>query len=834
MLKTDAHRRFILLSLAMILAAGPSSPGFAQAYTSQVAYLESYATRLFDRGDYAGAWKEFSRINRLDPNNTSAAKYLKLIAAKSKQAPSDSRPALEHINAAIADINSLRIDITHYETSSHDLEYLIRNLITENDSLYSMLYLRSRELGELRAKFNGTPYAAPFDTLMKSLPPDRVPQHLHQSEDLLKLVGEAAASSKADTSAAAASASADEIQSLIQSASARPEILTATRQSRELTTSIEDRRDLLVDKTIATIDRQKNLTGLKSNLGEMNAKLKTIDTYYQSIKTELAQKNFTEQKQFSDLMLDYAAKLREIDVLKTRIENDDKALAKPKTGLVQQNASLTDINAELAAKDRQISEFKALLVKKNALIEKQSGDLKLTDAALDTTRTKLTSIESLLQANDNDLAELQDGMVRMRTVIQSKHGEVPPAAAPVKASPSVTPPPAIDIAAGLKAALAEKERLLAKTIGESTNATAALASAQAKAADALMMVNTLKDENALLRTINSERASFGNTLTVRLKQLTDREKNTNAHVHNDTSRDRLDKAENQLMEARASLSEKNLELQQIKVRLRSLETDLANSETTARQNHNALLAQQETLAKITAENTRLNNEVDVLLTETEKQRGRSIEIVSGQPVSTPAPLPPADPDQARILQETIAGKDDQISQLKQKLAALSTVARETNTARTVEVKTTVRNYSLDVQEKNTRIKTLEELLNEKSAIIDETDQQSRLLQEKLEIMEAKQDAIKGVVQKRDMEFLRAQASVDATARDLAQTTAERDRLKKERLASESAAELAENRLKQREDEISRLNLEIASLQTTTSNAHEEIARLNAELKKRWK
>ncbi len=734
--KSAINRPILSLLLAMILGYGGNTAAWAQAYTAQISFLEKYASRLYDRGDYPGAWKEFQRIVRLDPNNPAAARYLKLITERTGQRSAGAQTLVDLIDPAINDIATLKADIARYETGSLDLEYLIRNLITENDALYSMLYLRSRELGELRAKFSGTPYAGPFDSLMKSLPPDRVPQRLHQSNELLKLTGEAGEQSGISVNT---SASADEVQARLQNTASgqRPPRLAA---------AIDDKREMLVDKTLAVMDRQDNLARIKNNLARMNTTLKDIDTYYQSIKSDLGTRNFTDQKQFSDLMNDYAAKLKEIDVLKTRVENDDKRLNTSKDSLFRQNSSVTNIDTSLAAKDRQIAEFRSLLAEKNAIIAQQDVTLTFTDNALGKTGASLTSIESLLKQNDADMADLRAGVSKMRALVQPGNTALPAPAIPA----------------------------------ENRNT-------------ALMMQSEII-------------ASFTT---------------------------QMEKLENQLLEARTGLSDKDLELQKTRAKVRSLEAGLTKNESLAWRDKNELLELKESDAAKTKEIAQLKTEVEALLPAAEKHNSQASVTPPGQPVNAAsARLPsPANAEEVRILHETLAEKDNTIVLLKQQLLKSLSSVNDQTTAQTAETRSAVCNYSLDLQEKSAQLAALQNRIDQQARVIEQTDKESQLLQEKLAVMQAKQDAIKGVVQKRDMEFLRASAEADAKAKDLIQMTADRDALKTRMADRESAATLAESRLLQREEEIVRLNKEIAALQTTTTNAHAEIARLNNELQK---
>ncbi|MEI6438297.1 MAG: hypothetical protein WCO69_06080 [Candidatus Omnitrophota bacterium] len=676
-------RRFFVLC-ALIISSAVSSTAFCQAYTGQVAFLEEYATRLYVRGDIDAAKKEFERIARLEPKNATAAKYLGLITQKSGQTATGAGTGFSRIDAAINDITSLKTNIARYETGTRDLEYLIRNLITENDALYAMLYTRSRELGELRAKFSGTVYAGPFDELMKSLPPDRVPQHLHQSNELLKLTREFPES--------AVNSQAEEVQLLVAQVAAGKQALAAGTKTDALNAAITDKRSILVEQQLALIDKRDNLAVLKDNLTKMNATLKDIDNYYQSIKADLSTKNFTDQKQFADLMNDYTVKIKECDALRARVDATDKTLAKPANVLITQNTSLTDLSAALTAKDREIADYKSLLAAKTMIIDKQNADLAFTGTSLDKAGSKLTAIENLLKQNDADLADLQAGVARMRVLVETKKPVLSPVPSPVPAAAAQTVN-----TTEMKDAAAQKDYQVQDLKTAITSYAAQLADAQVQLTDARAQITALKDENGALMNANGERAAFCGTLNARLTELAGKTSDkTNALLaEKETALSlsaRLEKIEGQLTETRAGLAARDRELADTQTRLRAREADLSKFEAAALKTERELLDQK-------AENT-------------------------------------AAPAENQILHETLAAKE----------------AASKNTAQ---------NLCLDIQEKDEQLKAMQQELSEKNTVIAEAGRQSKKLQEKLAIIEAKQDAIKGVIQKRDMEFLKMEAERDA-------------------------------------------------------------------------
>ncbi|MBF0594265.1 MAG: hypothetical protein HQL22_04790 [Candidatus Omnitrophica bacterium] len=957
MIKDSFIRRSTLLLLGLILCTGPAGSSFAQAYQGQIAFLEQFATRLYERGDYAGAMKEFERIARIDPRNASAIEHLKLIADKTGIKPAAAINPLAQIDTIIGDINVLKENISLYDTDNRDLEYLIRNLINENDALYAALQTRSRELATDLAKNTGVSYNQAYDSLMKNFSPERIAQHPHQSNDLLALTREqspqvsvnvppAANGRSTNVTAPDTIVTADEVETLIQNVIAQKKSLAPNPQTQAMAATLENKRDVLIDKAVTQLDKHENLNTIKSTLLEVNKSLKEIDAYYRDIKTSLAQKNFTEQKQFADLMIDYANKLQEIDTLKAqaavaakapasvstvpaapvqvslaaatsatapaaasspaatipaipavtapplvvspripapepgaepksvdaynktikselaqknfndqkkyadllvehtamlkeitdlkgRIDHAQEGLLPAQDKLAVQNASLSSLDDILKAKDKEIADYKALLAQKNIIIERQQADLRFTDKELDKAGDRLTSIEDLLKQNDTDLADLQAGVSKVRALVAAKAAVIPPPAAP-----PVAKAPAIDETPALKQQLALKDSLLTTLKSDCAKTSEQFSQAKAKIAELQSAVTALKDENATLKTTTAERAVFFNTLNSRLAELSSRADTKNTELLEQqktlsTLTTQMEKLETQANTARAELSDRGQELRRAQSQVRALEAELTKTEAIAERNKNATLQLQDDNSARALTITQLKTEVAALTAETEKLRGKTILMSAGQPVSAVSTSAgtPVNMEEARILHETLSRKDDEIIALKKQVIALNTSVNNNVQVKAGAAKTTAQEHDLDLQEKTNLIYKLQSDLDQKTRVIIQADTETAKLQEKLSILEAKQDAIKGVVQKRDMEYLRLNAETEAKTKDLTLMTKERDELKAAINNKLSAATLAESTLTKREEEIARLNTEIKSLQETVTNAHEEIARLNNELKK---
>jgi chromosome segregation ATPase len=422
-------RSFLSLLTGILLATGlllPSSAS-AQAYRSQLHFLEEFAVRQYDLGDMANANKEFQRILRIQPGNAVAVEYLKKIAAQ----PNTPAATKASIDEVITDISNIKSQLTDYEKDAKDLEYMIRNLITENDALYQALYKRSREVVELREKFYGTPYGDIYEQAMKDIPIDRVPQRLHPSNDILPDTDAQASGAYAEGSFATAINTGD-VNGLIADITAlarqNKPLNTPTSQSAELREALESKREALIDTAAATAEKQQNLERIKNELTTINTGLKQgvdryieainkIDNYYRTIKEEIAKKNFNEQKLFSDLVADYADKVKELEELKRATPGRSKGLTAYKPTLAAENARINDLLKNLAIRDKQLAGLKSLLVQykqelsdRDAIIHLQQGDLNLTDKKITNIQEQVSAIEKNLSDSGKTLTELNESI----------------------------------------------------------------------------------------------------------------------------------------------------------------------------------------------------------------------------------------------------------------------------------------------------------------------------------------------------------------------------------------------------------------------------------------
>ena len=340
-------RKFLTPVLCILISLAGTLPVSAQAYRSHLHFLEEFAIHQYEIGEKTRAAKEFLRILRLNPDNAIARAYLEKI----NKDPHNTVEEKAQINQLITDIAQAQHALEGYQQNEKDLEKMIRDLITENDALYMSLSKRSREVLEMREKFYGIPYGDTYREVMKDLPLDRVPQHLHSADEILsdpastagfsplpsqnqpatsliltgnypgqtisKAYGEYAASSHTTTEQSTGITSQhltpdqektkSEVNALLadiaalqqQNNPAAGQAPAVTRARQEPADTLQAKKDLLLQKTQTLAEKQQNLAALRQELMTMNSGLKSannryidalhlIDDYYRAIKREVS------------------------------------------------------------------------------------------------------------------------------------------------------------------------------------------------------------------------------------------------------------------------------------------------------------------------------------------------------------------------------------------------------------------------------------------------------------------------------------------------------------------------------------------------------------------
>ena len=793
--------------LILLTAATASPPAFAQAYRSQLHFLEEFAVRQYERGDKENARKQFGWILRIEPENAIALQYMQKL---STEPAGTSTPAPEQRGQIITDISNVKNDLTEYEKDARELERLIRDLITENDALYQVLYKRSREVAEMRQKFYGTPYAQAYKEAMKSVPMDRVPQRLHASQDILP-----------EDTAVMTRTEELEINGILKDIAALSEQQKSAVNQGQFDSALQAKRDILIQKTMALAEKRDSLNRLKQKLTDINAGLKQtdsryveaiqkIDAYYSRFKEKIAKKNYVEQKMFSELVADYASKLKEIEELKKSVRTQDNALTSFKPDIASTNDRLRNIDEDLKAKDVQIAQFKnlvdeykkqvnerdATLKQRNeairqheTLIERQKDSLLMTNKQLYGVDNEVTGIEQALKDGDAQIAQLKMSLARAK-----------------KNLPANPPDPALK---------EEISRLSANVDQATQNVTAANANLErmkAREQKLLEQTQSLQKENADLRQAALDSAAQVTTQKMaHSNELAESEEKIRTLKNDIKSKDQQITGLSQRiaeLSQRVAVMDQDLKSLHPPTEIKKATLPDTDLEKRLRASYEKLTAAETQLARASSETAELKDQ----LTKRDAQIGTLQALPSGK----------ANADR-KLLMDALLLKNQELAEVKEQLAALkqahdlmvlkdaaTPASAPTPAAMAIPVEE-LPQPPVALKEKDPRIKTLEQDLAAAKEAVKTAETKMRTAEEKYASKEIKQDAIDEVIHDRDTKIETLMTEVQALKDELAAAKASEKEVLAKVDEATSARIIAEKELKANAEESSKLHVTVKDL-----------------------
>ena len=766
-----------LTALFLVCTLFALPPVFAEnASPGDLHFLENFAIKIYERDDILQAKKEFERILKIDPANATAKKYLDEISTrKNPTQPLSTSPTLTRLNDIISDIKGLKFEILNHEKDAQQLGLTIRSLITENDSLYVALRKRTRDLAELREKFQGTPYNEQYSTLMKDLPPDRVPQRAAQMQDMLPEY-------QSHLPQTPAPSSQNEIEALTQEmAKTETELKTlrATphpdeKKISELETALRDKRALLTDKTAALIENKESLLKFQDQLTTINSSLKDADSRYatvlgnldklaQDIKTAPPLNDAETQKKYRDLLGDYAAKIKELDQLKITIAQRDSAMVAVETTLTTKHKTLTNLDSSIHSKDLKIEEYRSQLSKLKADLTKKDSLIAEKDAALTKNNSLIAKKDATLAKNGSLITEKDTALGQKDTTIaQQDH------AITIKTAAIAKQKAALNFTNNQLNEADQKIESIQGLLKENDNDIAQLQDGISKVM-AIIRANTT--------TPKPVKTSSPKTHPVSAKAP--------ANVITEppappapTAPETADPSQKKIEELTTALSNRDDALALLQFKLVGSEKELSERGTKALRKDEDLLSSQEKLADL-EKTVAVLQEENNLLKKTPPQPS-SYETKFKKPQG-----PPHISRETSLLHDILAKKDKTIIELNKKIIAKNVenhelsamvdahqaASREKNAliqeiallrarlAKTEEEKKALGNSrcalqssELDIQERDTAIHDLLKTVEQKTAALNAADKEITLLQENLSVFKIKQDAIKNLIEKRDKEL----------------------------------------------------------------------------------
>ncbi|MBF0619358.1 MAG: hypothetical protein HQL19_04240 [Candidatus Omnitrophica bacterium] len=688
------------------------------------------------------------------------------------------------------------------------MEDAIRALLTENDDLYVVASKRSREVAELRSKFEGTPYSAAYLEAIKGLPIERVPQHPWRADNYI-----AGLKNPVSTSAAV-EIPATRTQHIV---AAIPEAVLQTpipeSQAATLADMIEAENKLLKNKMDLLDKKEAELDSLKTQLTATNTDLKAVNTHYTEAINQITA---TPAPVVND---DLTAKLRELQTLHEAIQVRDAATVSLKTTLVENTKNLNDINAQLAEKDQKINELGALLNilkldndRQVQVINSKNTDLAYVDHAISDVRSQVGGIESLLNESNSDLTALSKDITRVKAIID-EHKAV-----------SQRKDIALDVTKS--GYLNDVERV--------KDLESALQAKAASLEEANRLIETLNKELRAIHGTAEDRQKFLNALEAKTKSLqaTAGEKNSELELERARLAEISKQAEHLERESvslKSVLAEKDIRLEETRQRLTWTEKEAAEKDKTLRANADDLLALEEKTAAqektILALKTALN------------ATGGSVPAAIAAPrkelsaASAAVPLAAnANTNEIAALTESLRQSKEENHQLSFMLdaykkqaaekAAIQEQALQNIRSKDKNTSTLVQCAQLDVEERNVRIEALQKDLDVKNKSLEEASSAIALLQEKLSALDIKQEAIREIIHSRNTDIAKMNTEILAMREELKLAGITNKELQAKAADAQNMSGYAEKTLTARERETAALRTEIENLRASLKTARE--------------
>lgn len=702
---THTSRPLVTFALFMALCAG--TPAFAQTAQTDggLHFLEQFAVRLLLRGETTQAQKEFERILSIDPGNETARKYLDDIASHRNMPPAahDETSGFQRLGAIASDIELLKKEISQYQSDSKTLETAIRLLITENDSLYVVLSKRSRDLADLRSSLQDSSYDKEYAELMKALPPDRVPQRPIPAKEIIP-------GSYARVVSEAASRNDAAVEELTLDIATTEQQLKDLRNKpnadpqkiKELEKALGEKRTLLIEKTSALLQNKEDLRSLQAELQGMNASLKDTGTRYDEA-------------------------IRKLD----RLNQDIRAELSSKNTTDQ--GKYRELLGDYTAKIKEIDELKTALLARD---------------------TKVTAIRQTMDQRGKNMTDIDVNLAKTQREIERSQA----------------------LLTDYKKRLAERDAVIARQSSDIAMANKKLTGVDSQVSS----IETLLKEN------DQDIAQLQTGFSRVRKLIQDQKAPAPEPVF--TTPSEIDVLKKKVTDLTLALKDKDEETAQARSQMRSAEEDLAKSERDARAKDAEVMDLQEKVAALEKKALALALDNDSLKSAAPKTpEGAS----ATPPKLTPKPFQKKT-SEAALLHEILAQRDQTIVDLNKKLLEKSTESREltamvnagkgqaannesqireiallkTSLAEAQNSRCALQTSELDLRERDASIAELKTALAKKSDALDAADKEISLLQEKLSVIGIKQDAIKGVVQKRDDELKKLQDKLAENEKDL--------------------------------------------------------------------
>ncbi len=416
----------VLLSL-VILSASASAQPLLQRPAAESAFLVDLAQRMVARGEISEARGIVDKLRENDPDNPALQELTEQVQARTKANQQPAASAASRSREIASDIRAIQQNIQRYERSNRDMEFLVRQLVQENDMLAQTLARRNRSLLELMKKVYGEDAVLPEVNVdmertrliingYQDQIVERDRQLLARNQEMSDIVGQINQLNE--------SLKAEEVEIVDEAAELTRE-QTPPAGDEAFANGLKDKRGHLVDKSLVLIDKSHDLSLMKDELTRFAILLKDTDSKYaqaikeydariEKLKEDWAQDKSRQKEEVLKLREEISGKNKELALLQNKVTAQAPLLSERKEGLAQKDQAIAQVDAAILDKDKEILKLKGLLTHQDKQISEQTDLINFVDDKTKDLSKRVVVIRQSLSAGDQALEALRTRVMQIK------------------------------------------------------------------------------------------------------------------------------------------------------------------------------------------------------------------------------------------------------------------------------------------------------------------------------------------------------------------------------------------------------------------------------------
>ncbi len=458
--------------MSLVCLAAWAQPQAAMMHPPlETAFLVELADRMFARGEYAEAQNLIARLEKVEPQNPAVQQLSAKLKGRAdrvqegiNQTPAPagtllpSTPVVPPVPAVSArdiasDIELIQNNIQRHERRNRDLEFLVRNLVQENDILARTLAKRNRDYLTLLKKVYGEGAELPelnittdverTQAIMNSYQDQlvdrdrqliasnqelsRIDREIAQINNSLKAAPESTVREQTAPAPSLSTVPFRQVTSQTASSSSMPVAAVPADVSRDV--ALKEKRDHLVDKSIEVLDKARELRSMQNDMAKFSDSLQEADAKYaaavkeydeklKDIKSEWAQDKTRQQDEINKLKEQLSTKSAELDAMQGKIAAQTPALNEHKKDLALKDESIAKVDASILEKDKEIIALKDVIKDKDKAIAQHKKLIVEKEETIEAKGKELAEIKGFVTVKDGQIAEQKTKIVEQDETLQ--------------------------------------------------------------------------------------------------------------------------------------------------------------------------------------------------------------------------------------------------------------------------------------------------------------------------------------------------------------------------------------------------------------------------------